>query len=346
MARALDLRERGIVKGDGAWRPFMAQDDDRATFPQEAVDIESHDVTTLNPDALLKSMKLIRLKRGVAVHPESPSINENFGTIISQPNPNPEFIGEEVDVEAEDDESGPLITTRFGHSAAEMIEIFDEYRHLKRKDARNARCCSKEWCCPSRSCHVRALLNCTRLHPRCCRCCFGVVKRQNGELNVAGSLPRRTQFHTSFDLCVISVRWCIFGSPEDEPSELAKADAEAAQAALAASFKENGHHIVDNEERTGIGTLSNDLVSSEKEVATQEGAEAEVAAGGIGLRSIKSVNCPGRLPAERLQPKAVRIDLESASTLDNAIFAFSSIASAPTEVQPSGTVKRWGFPSK
>jgi hypothetical protein len=82
MAKALASRGRGLVKGDGAWRSFMAYDetDDAGMLPDspradEAQEYE--DVTTLDSGSLLSNVKPKRLKRA--------STRIKVGVILNRP---------------------------------------------------------------------------------------------------------------------------------------------------------------------------------------------------------------------------------------------------------------------
>ena len=66
MAKSVELRGRGMVKGDGHWRSFMASTE-KAVFPEAlAVDKEVVDVTTLDPGSLLAAARFRRLKAAVS----------------------------------------------------------------------------------------------------------------------------------------------------------------------------------------------------------------------------------------------------------------------------------------
>lgn len=73
MSKASQLRGRGAIKGDGAWRTFMAANDPASVQPVD--DDTVPDITTLDPGALAaaaRSQIVISAQPGVARHLPAP----------------------------------------------------------------------------------------------------------------------------------------------------------------------------------------------------------------------------------------------------------------------------------
>jgi hypothetical protein len=206
MAKANELRGRGLMKGEGVWRSFMATNND-AVFPEADADDQStvpyEDVITLNPSSLLSSAKLMRVKRvepapllenGPAALQLGGS-DEASANVTAQPVALPEAAMVTIGAGAldldDDDDEGPLVRTRFGQSAAAVRTLYEDYRRLRKEDRQGA-------CCGSRGVCVRGAVGCTRLAPQRCAVCFVVGLRGGNQLALAGSLPIRG----TFDVCV------------------------------------------------------------------------------------------------------------------------------------------------